>query len=62
MIEEGRNLVKHRNIFKEIFHQLKKVNMKIDKEDKGYCFLHSSLALMITFGDKLCEDCIVTLK
>lgn len=41
IIKKNRDFLKHLNIFKGIFNQLKKIDMKIDKEDKGvviwYC-------------------------
>lgn len=43
-IEEGKDLVKHLNIFKKILNQLKKVNMKKIRR----CFLYLSLTPMST--------------
>lgn len=38
-MEEGKDLVEHQFIFKEILDQLKKYNMKIDEEDKTLLLL-----------------------
>lgn len=49
-IKEGKDLIKHLNIFKEILDQLNKVDVKTNEEDKTLL-----LASLINFYDNFVE-------